>query len=78
MTATASTPPEPRLEQSITDKIMAQKQLDTDAESARELLEKTRQLQMQIQEFQRRTGMTPQDIILTWAMKKLSSPIITQ
>ncbi len=74
MSATAST--EPKLEQSITDKILAQKQLDLDAEVARGLIEETRTLQMKLGEFQRRTGNTPQDIVLTWAMKKLSSPII--
>ncbi len=74
MSATAST--EPKLEQSITDKIIAQKQLDLDAEVARGLIEETRTLQMKLGEFQRRTGNTPQDIVLTWAMKKLTSPII--
>jgi hypothetical protein len=64
------------IEQSITDKIMAQKQLDADAEVARGLIDETRALQMKIQEFQRRVQMSPQDVVLTWAMKKLSSPII--
>jgi hypothetical protein len=62
----------------ITDKIMSEAEQESMAREAAELIAAKRNFSMRLQDFQRRSGATPEDIVLTFGMSKLQSLIITK
>lgn len=65
-----------KLASQITERIVTDAEIETDAKEAKSLLEEQAALNQKLMRFQQRTGTSPQNVIMTFAFRKLSSPII--